>query len=170
MRSDDAGDRYWEAFGAVRKALLDILDRRDAAFKAAIAFAKVHGTPTILFNNGSDFSFMLSFTTPPDSKVWRSVKGVENGYLPRKINKEGRALAEEIDKIERSSPGGIAAANAIGQDFLYGGRWSTPGVWVRRKRVLVRTPAWYTSPKKLAKDIRRISDLVFEKLVEAKAR
>jgi hypothetical protein len=112
----------------------------------------------------------MVFNAAPDATVWKPVSGNAGMYRPRLSSKAGKEIGKRLTVINRRMPTGDLAAKAIGMKVFGDGGpgfvWRTPGLsWVG-KRVLVSTPDDYDPPKHLAADIKRISDVQWERLNE----
>lgn len=159
------GKRYWEASGKVRDELLALHDKREACRKEMFAFAKRNGTKKIGIHDGVFGCFALAFDTPPDPKLWKEIKASRGFYVAKQSTKAGKALYDEMRQLDAKLPSGIEVNRILGiEDFIFGGVWHTAGCKVFGDRVIVVTNDEYKPPKAVAKCLKRISDLEFERL------
>jgi len=164
------GKKYWEVHGKVRLAILDIHEKRVAAHKAMLAFAKKHGTKQYASRDSFGIYFVLMFDAPPDLKVWKPVRNSPKCYSPKVSSKVGKELDKQMREIAKTCPSGVDLNEAIGfENWFSGSSWKTSGYSIfdgNCKLVLVVTDECYEPPKELAKSIKRISDVVYEKLTK----
>lgn len=159
---------YYEVTGALKKTLLEIQDKRQLAHDKMHAFSKKHGGHSIAVNESLHVSFWIAADENPDMSVWKAYKHDKTLFSPRLGCKAGKLLDAEMTAICRECPSGGNIAEVIGMKVFGAGEgglvWQTPGMVISGKRVIVVVPDRYTPPKKLASSMKRISDLVFEKL------
>lgn len=156
--------RYWECSGELRKNLLATYAEMKTAKAAIFKFAKRFGCIKVGMSQGVHFNFALQFKTPPDPAIWKEMRYHKGNWLPRLSSKEGKALDKEMQQLSRAMPSGLDLATAIGMDWFGDGCWRTPGMRIRGKRVFISAPADYSPPPKLKGQMKRISDVTFEKL------
>lgn len=153
--------RYWEATGAVKEQLRQMLAQREACRAEMFAFAKRHGADRIGVSESLTTGFLVAFDAPPDPKLWKKTR--HGYYAPKQTSKVGKAMAKEMEAIAHKSPSGIEANKIIGANCLIrDGMWHTAGCALAGDRVLVVTHDEYAPPPDLAGDLTRISDVEYE--------
>lgn len=159
--------KYFEVSGNLKKAIIAILDRMTVAKRKMMDLAKRHGSPGGIFISES---FMVQFAIEDgpsvDKKLWKSIKGDKRQMRPRLSSKAGKELEKEMREIEQAYEGKWAIAKLIDMDVVSGGHWRLPGLFSSEglKRVVVVTDETYDPPKKLAGQIKRISDIDAESM------
>lgn len=158
--------RFYEAQGGLRRQLGVYKLRAMEARRQMQAFAAKVGAKGIsLYDLAMRPRFMVVFTpdqkAKTDPKVW--IRERDNDYRPRGNQK---TLVREMEDLGNKYPSGQSIAEAIKMDVLRGMRWNTPGLRFLpgdRPRAFLILPDWYVVPEELTKQLKRISDIQFEK-------
>ncbi len=163
--------KYWIVSGELASKFLLMLRKRDDAIEKLEAFAKK-------LNGTIGMSDSLGITTAiyfkgPIPEGWKKVKG-NNCYQPKENTKEGKALAEEISLMEKDCPSRGDFGALLGLEPFVADEYGIHTNTVRHvgqhgKRIVLATPDDFDPSNKVAKDLKRISDLEFEKLIKLPA-
>lgn len=160
---------YFEVVGKTKEKLLDIQKRRVSGMKAIKAFAKKHGAKDFALDQSHYVRMWLIFENP-DLKVWKQDKRDKRYCQPRMGCKEGKSINKEMDHICAAMPSGAEIAGVIKMQVFGAGDgglvWRTPGMVVKNDRVLVKVPDDFKVHESLKKDLKRISDIEYEKLAK----
>lgn len=162
--------KYYKLSGALRDKVLAVIADRVAAHVEIEKFVKRIGGKTWYLVGGKTW-YLGSFfdnrvvgigfkpEVTPDVKLWKNAKHSDCIWMPRRSNKEGRALCEEMGKFR--VPGGYEVGKIIGMETFSGMSWRCPGVeeFGKPPIVVVSVPDDFTLNKKEAC---RISDLEVE--------
>lgn len=169
------GNRYWKVTGDVAKQVRAILDRRDAVFAAIreiVAREGASGSASYTSFGQDHFVFVFAFASasvPPKiaaPKDWKKWQPKSEFFVPRENTKRGKELAVEIDEIEKRVSAGEELCKAIGMKFWGGLGYQTPGATRDGKKTYVATPADYLPPAALAGQIKRVSDIEWDKVAK----
>lgn len=160
---------YYEARGALLTQLHDWFKQAETARRKMLAFAEQHGSSKVNIYGGSmSVTFALVFDNVPSNPVW---KMKNDGWVPRRSTKAGKALAAEMEAIEKEYPTGHSIADTIGMKVFVGTAaglaWRTPQMVLGGKdgeKVLLGVPDDYAVPKRLKGQLVRITDVAFEQL------
>lgn len=160
---------YYEAFGEVRRKLVQLLSEHRKAAKEVQKYAKSIGATGYVTNDafGNCLVRGFVFASPPDPSLWKKRDGRDcTYYAPRLTTKFGKELNRTMMAFRLG--GGKAIADIIGISIWKGAGYHTPGCEMLGKRVFVIVPKG-ASPAGLKRDAlkecRRISDLAFERTV-----
>ena len=149
----DWHEHYYAALGEVRKFSRRVGGHRK---NTATRVSWGHTLITIVFKN------------PPDKALWKkSYKDSEEYWEPKRA-KASKVLREEFDKLEKAIPmrgelDDLVKFNAFGGGDL---TYYSLGFEKFDKFWVLSLPDYYKPPKGVS--IKRISDMVFEKLQAAK--
>jgi hypothetical protein len=157
--------RYWVVTGETRKKILEADKKRQEIVKQISGFIKSHGADSVGISNDSlTLSAAFGFKQNPDPSLWKEVKGSKGFYLPKLTSKAGKEIDKKLRDLCRSVPTGETIGKIIDMPIFSGMYWQTPGYTViDSKKVFVKTNNDYEPPASLVKDIKRISDVEFEK-------
>lgn len=174
--------RYYEVTGETRKKILAVFDQQAEAIKKARALTKELGAEEFVHTTGFAGMRVTGFKfkdgKEPDSKLLnrkysRSDRKHLDWYSPNRSTKVGKELSRKLDD-EYRIPGHSQIAEVLKLKQFVGLYWRMPGtyVWGPRKRVFATIPipfegGSYSPRGQIAKDVKRISDIEFEK-IEAK--
>lgn len=163
--------RYWEVTGPLRESIRDVLARRRAALKEADEYAKSLGGDRIGFAEQAFGGVLLVviFDGEPDGKLWKPVPNSAGCYLPRKATKDGKVVGRRLGELGKAVPGAADIADLIGYDTIVGLQWRVPGCTLWEKRVFVVTDDGWSPPEKVARHVKRVSDLAYEKATKWEA-
>lgn len=161
-------NHYYEASGVLLKQLRERQKQTDAAIKEMFDFAKRFGTNKIRCSMSYGVRWSLDFEdeSKVDKKLWK--RDDSGGWRPKESTPEGKKLAAEKKAIAERCPSGSELGRIIGLEELKGLRWRTPGMVTVGRRVFLTVPPDYRPPKSLADQLKRISDIEFEKLTAEK--
>lgn len=156
--------KYYEATGPVKDSIVEFFDRVGEARERARALCAKHGAE-VGFSSGIGTPFGFKFSEAPNPKAWKLWIG--SHYRPKRTA-AGKAIFAEVEAIERMFPSTTTANKIIGMEFLSDGRWMTPGLLILKDKALVIATDDYEPKGEIAKNMKRISDLQFEKLTGGK--
>ncbi len=151
--------KYWQTSGLVGRQLHTLFKQWRKAVIAMHAFAKKNGSDQI----GTSFNGFVTFTCVFDKhpgKGWKLYKGTTDQYVPLASSE----LGKQRKLLCAMCPPGNEFGRLIGMKGFVGDRFRIPGVAVRHNVVYLTTTGDYTPPARLAKDLKRISDLEYEKV------
>jgi hypothetical protein len=149
---------YYEAKGAVKKALLELDKVRVARRSEALALSKEIGAKGYLCCESVFRPYIAGFLfeSEPDPKVYRKDKRGD-GWIPRNTSKIGKALRARMDAIHLV--GGPDVAKTIGMKVFSKGGWRVPGIQDIGGRLILIVP-----DDVVPTGCKRITDVAFEKL------
>lgn len=181
--------RYFETSGDVRNAILAMRQEMHESRQRMYKFAKRYKCSALRISGDGHFWLvepekkrgMLTETTPVlDRKLWKQERRdgqLYNAWSPRLSSKEGKAIATAMRAISADHPGGKRLAEIIGGGNSIGGGeygfvWYSPGCKVfgpkGKERVIVMVGDPTYKPK--SRDIKRLSDVEFERLAAKRER
>lgn len=160
--------KYWIASGEIGEQIKSMLDKRLHVRKKMVEFGKRFGADKVGVSDsiGAEFALYFDGAIPGG---WKKVRGNEC-YKPKLSTKEGKAIAAEMKAIESEYPDGVAVGNLVGLEFFKGMRMRTPGVGFFEKKIVLVMPDDYKPPKKIAGNMKRISDVEFETMQGRKSK
>ncbi len=156
--------KYWIAKGKLCGKLADFLKRLNIGLAAMRTLAKQHGSKTIGHSSSPFTRFCVYFEgdLPP---LWKRLKG-SKACMPRMTSKEGKEIGKQIRELERQTPDGNDLANFIGMAGFNGCSWKTPGLHeAKNGKFIIVTPDEFTPKRAVANQLKRISDIEYEKLI-----
>lgn len=166
---------YYEATGKLKKQLQEWRVKAKAAREKMFEFAKQHGCDNIyLLNLSMRPRFTLKFPDKvrPDPKVWKHV--ADRGFEPKTNIKAGIEIHKQMEAIAKEYPSGEEIAKLIDMEVFRGFSWHTPGLHfvpafsVNKQpvgeRALLTVDSEYKVPDRLKRQLKRISDIQYEKL------
>lgn len=165
---------YYEATGKLKKQLEEWRVRARAAREKMMEFAKGQGCEKIcLLNLSMRPRFTLKFPKAPNPKLWKLVMH-DHGYEPKTNIKAGIELDNLMKAIAKEYPSGEEIAKLIDMEVFRGISWHTPGLRfvpafsVNKQpvgeRALLTVDDDYKVPDRLKRQLKRISDITYEKL------
>jgi hypothetical protein len=158
--------KFWKCTGETAKKIIALLDDRKARINAFFEHAKKHGADKPgLSTGGMHTSGAYLFEQPPDSKVWKKVKGTDNFYRPKASSKIGKEIKREHDEIFAKCPNGHDIAATIKADVFFHGQWKTPGCTQDETDpsvLWINTHDNYEPKDGVEADMVRVSDLEYE--------
>lgn len=166
--------RYFEAKGAIKKLLLAKLKERRDGIDALHDFYAEHGGEEVAYSETLRFASGLAMKTaakqPANPAIWRRLKNNDRVWVPRLGNKQGKALAAEIRKLEDAVVSRADLAGIINMPVWGDGvTVNLPGFDYCKTRLFVVVPsAKYKPPKGM--ELIRVSDVDYERLTGARAK
>lgn len=119
--------KFYIAGAEATQRIEELTGERAAALKAARALSREIGAKEYATGNDFGHTQIHGFKFDDESKVDPKVlrKDKHGWWVPRRV-KAARELEQKMWAIR--IPGGMSVAKAIGVEWFFGGRWSTPGV------------------------------------------
>lgn len=162
--------KFWTVHGDLRKDFEKLFAEQKAVEGLMQKFAKkcgaIHyGIARTAF--GVHFSLQYKDESKVDNTLFKKVKGSDGFFVPRRTSKASRALDEELEKLSRAMPSNMEYAKLLGFVVWDGeGYAHRVGVGEYAGSLVVMTNDKYFPKEKVAKNLKRISDLHYEKLLK----
>ena len=151
-------DRYYRATGDLAKSIRDYTRRMGAAHRGLEVFVKNVGASQAYIGGFFSADLEFAFATPPNSILWK--KATDGRYAPRAGSKGGRVLRDRVAAFAAALPTRAEALGLLEMGILCD-NW--PGFCVRGPNVYVAIPAGSRVPVRVMANLKRISDLDYEK-------
>lgn len=165
--------KYYRANATTSKKIIGMMAEQDKFKTSACAFSVKHGGSLDFYYAWSMGVCSLSavkFSNPPDAKLWKPVRGADDGYEPRRTSKEAKALRAEFDSIKSHVMRNVADLVAPKREWLKYDGMNMVVQGLKDIRI-VKDVAYIAAPDewKLV-GCGRISDVEFEKATAPKTK
>lgn len=176
------GTRYYEVRGQLRLKFKELLAKREQGMAELIKWAESKGGKL----GAADSHGLCAVVITKEGKApkegpehWKNVRYRQDGvwvvrkeqWEPRLSTKPGKAIYNELKELTKDVPTHSDFQELIKfNSFIEFPKWLSIGIIsLRTGKVLVKVPsAKYSPPKAIAKDLKRISDIEYEKLTKVR--